>query len=520
MVKPLLLYGGTLLSAITHAGAQTVEKYSITFVAEIPVIIESGLYLNKLTKEQSFTTISGKIRLALAPRGIAIFSDQYFRIGNPLKTEKLIGIEYRYFLNHPSNEHWAPLVFAKKSSILFPYGGLLADTILKANEKLVLQFRYKEDGKIIQQLSFARPELLPIVTDFRVRNQYDSVDNKIRIKGIEAIKKQIPGFHPLKENKITIPAGKHVELLVKNLSFNKDSCILFRFRQENESIATDWKRTGHLLALQEMKPGKEYWLDIRYVDMTAFNTYQLAALPFWYQRSWAIATFGLLGLATLIGVPYSFYKYRLGKERQKQERLQEQLKTVQSQLNPHFVYNALSSIEGLVTNKENDRANEYLASFSDIMRDTLKNSNVLFISLAQDIEMLEKYIRIEQLRFEFKYVLSIDPNLDLEAIEFPPMLLQPSVENAVKHGVAGMSSAGIITLAFSKTGSNLEITIEDNGKGDQPKDNRKPGYGVKFTRERIEKLKKLYRSENIKYNLTYTDQGTKAYFFFENWLQS
>lgn len=71
MVKPLLLYGGTLLGAITHAGAQTVEKYSITFVAEIPVIIESGFYLNKLTKEQSFTTISGKIRLALAPRGIA-----------------------------------------------------------------------------------------------------------------------------------------------------------------------------------------------------------------------------------------------------------------------------------------------------------------------------------------------------------------------------------------------------------------------------------------------------------------
>ncbi len=519
MVKLFVLYGSILLGTITHTGAQAMEKYTITFVAEIPVIIESGLYLNKLSKDQAFTTISGKIKLALAPRGVAILSDQYFQISKPIKKEKLSGIEYRFFLNHPSNNRWMPLDFAQKNITSFPYGGLLVDTLLKANEKLVLQFRYKGDGKIIQQLSFVRPELLPVVTDFKMQNQHDSVDNKIRTKGIEAIKKQIPGFHPLTEDKISILAGKHVELLIKNLSFNKDSCILYRLRQANKRAA-DWKRTGHLLAIQEIKAGKEYWLDIRYVDMTAFNTYQLVALPFWYQRSWAIATFSLLGLAALIGVPYSFYKYRLGKERQKQERLQEQLKTVQSQLNPHFVYNALSSIEGLVTNKENDRANEYLASFSDIMRDTLKNSNVLFISLAQDIEMLEKYIAIEQLRFEFKYILSIDPDLDLEAIEFPPMLLQPSVENAVKHGVAGMGSAGTITLIFSKTGSNLEIMIEDNGSGYQPKDNRKSGYGIKFTRERIDKLKKLYRSENIKYDLIYTDHGTKAYFFFENWLQS
>ena len=194
------------------------------------------------------------------------------------------------------------------------------------------------------------------------------------------------------------------------------------------------------------------------------------------------------------------------------------MKTVESQLNPHFVFNALSSIEGLVTNKENDRANEYLSVFSDIMRDTLRNSGELFISLSEDISMLEKYIRIEQLRFEFKYTMEIDPQLDLNAIEFPPMLLQPMVENAVKHGVSGLGNNGHISISFRKKSNDLVITIEDNGKKGAGKSKEGHGHGIPFTRERIDNLKKMYKKEKMEYNLLHTEKGTVVTFYFGNWL--
>ena len=254
--------------------------------------------------------------------------------------------------------------------------------------------------------------------------------------------------------------------------------------------------------------------------MVKSNTYEIRTLPFWYQRSWAVIAFIILGILFLTGSPYLLYRYRLQRERQKRQRAEEQLKTVQSQLNPHFVYNALSSIEGLITNNENDRANEYLSSFSDIMRDTFRNSDVLFISLAQDLEMLEKYICLEQLRFEFRYEIFIDSRLDPHAIEFPPMFLQPVVENAVKHGVAGMRNMGIISIAIKGKEKDLEITIKDNGIKQNKKSVTGNGYGMQLTKERIEHLKKIYKKENISFCLNHRDNGTTVVFQFENWIKN
>ena len=118
----------------------------------------------------------------------------------------------------------------------------------------------------------------------------------------------------------------------------------------------------------------------------------------------------------------------------------------------------MSSIGGLVIAEQNDRANEYLNTFSDIMRRTLTNSDRLFIYLSDELEHLQEYIALEQLGIEFRLVLHIDPDLDLDCIDFPPMLLQPTIENAVKHGVADLGQKGIIWLSLFKK-ENESITI-------------------------------------------------------------
>ena len=106
----------------------------------------------------------------------------------------------------------------------------------------------------------------------------------------------------------------------------------------------------------------------------------------------------------------------------------------------------------------------------------------------------------------------------MELIEIPHLILQPSVENAVKHGVSGMGKDGLITLSVNKVGNDLIITIQDNGQFQDESPRPGHGHGTALTRDQIADLQKLFPKEKIEYQLTYTSEGTIASFYFENWL--
>lgn len=517
-MKKLLLYGNILLCCVLTTKAQDNNSHVITFIADIPLVIETGVYIDTLTNAKTLTTISGKIRIALAPRNRAIESDQYFKISKPADIGSLQKIEYCCFINNQTKKHWRSLPLHKTEAMQFPYGGIIADTSIGINKKMMLQFRWKKSHTIIQQNVFIRPELLPSIFSYRQKNQFDSLDSRIKSKAVEDSKKILKGFDTLTKNRLKVQPGKQLEFLFKKISIHTDSCILFRLREIENNENTAWHLTGHLLTLNTIHSNSSYTLEVKYTGMDAFNSYRIDVLPFWYQTTWIRLFFIILFALSITGLPYFFYSYKLRKEKQKRMQIQKQLKTVQIQLNPHFVFNALSSIEALVSGKENDRANEYLSAFSDIMRDTLQNSELLFISLSEDIEMLEKYISIEQLRFEFNYIMEIDTELDIDTIEFPPMLLQPTVENAVKHGVSGLGKEGLISISFLKKEKDLIITVKDNGKKKTDKIKDGHGHGILFTRERIEHLKKLYQKEKMEYTIVHNENGTIVRFIFENWL--
>jgi two-component system LytT family sensor kinase len=191
---------------------------------------------------------------------------------------------------------------------------------------------------------------------------------------------------------------------------------------------------------------------------------------------------------------------------------------VQLQLNPHFIYNAISSIGSLISTRQNERANEYLSAFSDIMRETLKNQDRQLVNLDQDIRALEKYIRLEQLRFGFRYRIDTDPELDLLSLRFPPMLLQPIIENAVKYALSHRGEQGILSVSFRKSGAHLTVTVQDNGSGSAGNPAMKSGYGLLFTRRRIANLNKLYKDTLISFTLDLPEPGATARFIFNNWL--
>ena len=171
-------------------------------------------------------------------------------------------------------------------------------------------------------------------------------------------------------------------------------------------------------------------------------------------------------------------------------------KALRAQMNPHFIFNCLYSIQSFILDKDPEKANKYLTQFASLIRQTLENSLQSSISLADEIKYLATYLQLEQMRSEstFEYRIETDGNLSPAAISIPVMVLQPFVENAIRHGVAAVTSrTGLIGIHFSTDGQDLVCRVEDNGIGRQKaqlqKNTRPAAYqsrGMQLTHERIE----------------------------------
>ncbi|PJJ80248.1 sensor histidine kinase [Mucilaginibacter auburnensis] len=191
-----------------------------------------------------------------------------------------------------------------------------------------------------------------------------------------------------------------------------------------------------------------------------------------------------------------------------------ELNMVRSNLNPHFVFNALSGIQTLINKNDVERANNYLSKFAGLSRHML-NDNAL-ISIREEMNLLNDYLAMEQLRFPFQYSIDADDDVN-DNIEIPVMLIQPFVENAVKHGVMPIGSKGDIKIYFSRHGKDLKIIVTDNGKGFDVNSNY-DGLGLKLSRKRIDLLNKTYTECPIKLNISSTGNQTSVVILLTQWL--
>lgn len=144
------------------------------------------------------------------------------------------------------------------------------------------------------------------------------------------------------------------------------------------------------------------------------------------------------------------------------------LKSLRSQMNPHFIFNALNSVNSFIAKNDERTANRYLTDFSTLMRSVLINSEEDFISLEKELELLALYLKLEHSRFQdkFDFELEVDKQIDLEQFQIPPMLLQPYVENAVWHGLRYKQEKGFLNVKIlSKDPNTVQISISDNGIG-------------------------------------------------------
>jgi two-component sensor histidine kinase len=223
------------------------------------------------------------------------------------------------------------------------------------------------------------------------------------------------------------------------------------------------------------------------------TTLWIEILPPWW-KTWWFYGFSGLGVAVILVL---FVRYRLIAIRKKAEekarveigKLEMELKLLRAQINPHFMFNALNSIEDFIWKKEVELAAEYLARFARLMRLILENSHFNTVPITKELEALSIYMQLENMRSDnaFDYRIVDKTGLDLETAEITPMLIQPFVENAILHGLTPLKQRrGNLTIQIEKVSDSvLRISITDNGVGRKVKDHRRMSFGMKLTRERI-----------------------------------
>jgi two-component system LytT family sensor kinase len=208
------------------------------------------------------------------------------------------------------------------------------------------------------------------------------------------------------------------------------------------------------------------------------------------------------GLILLLITAYFMYKFI---KQQKFANNLLALKSLRSQMNPHFIFNALNSVNSFIASNDERTANKYLSDFSQLMRSVLENSDEDFIPLKKEIELLELYTKLEHFRFKdkFDYKIQVDDDVNVDEFQIPPMLLQPYIENAVWHGLRYKTDKGLLSIHISaKSKDEITITIADDGVGRTKSKALKTDYqkkqnskGMGNIKKRVAILNEMYKDK-------------------------
>ncbi|NOR88125.1 MAG: tetratricopeptide repeat protein [Bacteroidales bacterium] len=210
----------------------------------------------------------------------------------------------------------------------------------------------------------------------------------------------------------------------------------------------------------------------------------------------------ILMLIILIFLLRNKQKHQLVKNELEQKQMEMEGRLLRSQMNPHFIFNSLNSIQSYITSNDQYHAETYLSKFAKLMRSILENSRHAFVSLEQDLSTLMIYMELEHLRFEgqFQYDLDVDEKIDFENTYIPPMLIQPYIENAIVHGLVGkLEKKGQLNVSFELLNENaIKCIVEDNGIGREKamelkKRSIKPyeSLGMQVTKERMQVISEI-----------------------------
>lgn len=327
---------------------------------------------------------------------------------------------------------------------------------------------------------------------------YPKIPNPINVSSSTLINSVWVNSRTYNADTISLPYDEN-SLLINYASSFINMGNTYRFIYRIKELKNQWTETQNLqIPLLGLNPGK-YTFEIASVNTQgehgAIKTLNIYIQTPWFKQIWFISLI-LLTLGLSIAYYFKLYKDKmnLGTKLTLMK-----LRVLRAQMNPHFVFNALSNIQQLINLNQLESAKQYIGTLSIIMRKSLDYSVKEFIRLDKELEYTESYLKIEKLRFSDKFDYIIHSNLPAEEMYnyyVPPLLLQPIVENCIKHAFKSMQVKGLIEIGIERLeGKKLRYTVKDNGKGFDISKIRTNEFGLGIAEERVKLLYKDMKNE-------------------------
>jgi ligand-binding sensor domain-containing protein len=329
-------------------------------------------------------------------------------------------------------------------------------------------------------------------------------------------------------NDVSFPAEKsaylrynqnQIKISFIGLSYNSFGKLEYRYRLSG--LDTAWYSTQNPFVQYQFLPPGDYTFTVKAITAEGLENPGIVSLSFSIHKPiWLTAWFIILEVLLAGTIAFAFIQFRLRAIRKKEEektlinkRIADiEMKALRAQMNPHFIFNAINSIQNHILKNDSKTAQDYLARFARLIRNVMENSKSEDIPLGQELDTLKLYISLEQLRAngKFQFSISVADTVSLYNTMIPPLLLQPFVENAILHGLMPLQDkTGLLTLTIEEHTHQLICIIQDNGigrkKAEEIKKNRAASHrsmGISATEDRINILNNLQPGMA---NITITD---------------
>ncbi len=294
---------------------------------------------------------------------------------------------------------------------------------------------------------------------------------------------------PMAERLRLKPGNHTLNLSFSTINHKLGSKINYRYRLDDQD---DWSYTQQrTVAFPRLNPG-EFNFTVQSQNEDGFWS-EDSSLIIDIPKRWYNTVYALVGLLFILGSVMAAIFYIREQRRKKEQDLFSQISKLEhealhARMNPHFVFNCLNSIQNFVLENDTRSAATYLSRFSSLIRQILRSSVDGKHTLREEVQMLEKYLELEKLRFKtaFTYTITVDASLDEDGISLAPLLIQPFVENAILHGMKGRKVGGKISIDFAGSYQELRVTVTDNGKGiDRSQPKKKDSMGMDITLQRL-----------------------------------
>ncbi|MFK8010732.1 MAG: histidine kinase, partial [Marinicellaceae bacterium] len=359
--------------------------------------------------------------------------------------------------------------------------------ILNSTEMAEVLIEEGEDDKAIEVLNQSAPLIKSQSNSEAKRNFYKTLSKAYEEKGdLQKSKALDKEYHVLMDSFKLLEAQKSELILAKNDIIQNTENKISLLEKDREID----EKTIQLLQKEQI---------IKDESLKSQQTVMI------------FLVISLLLVGTII-----FFVFRSNKQKQKNNQLLT-LKSLRNQMNPHFIFNSLNSVNVYIAQQDERAANKYLADFSKLMRAVLNYSQNDFIALSKELEILTLYLNLEHDRFKehFDFTINCSDSIDLEQYQIPPMLIQPLVENSIWHGLRYKSEKGFLNIDFKESKAGLSIIVTDNGIGRAQSQMQKTksqlkmkSTGIKNVQDRLEIIKTAFKKE-LSILITDLDPKTK-----------